>query len=85
MDWRSTRVGGSVSSSTYELNRMTPYDPTGAGRTLDAPVRQIDGHQVAADGTWPGFAPTVGKIRNGALQVTLGAGETVAITLRGHR
>jgi len=70
-------------ASTYELNRMTPYDPTGAGRALDAPGMQIDGNEVAADGTWPGFAPTVGKITNGRLQVTLAPGETVAISLRG--
>ena len=35
---------------------MTPYDPTGAGRTLDAPDMRIDGQAVAADGTFPGLA-----------------------------
>ena len=41
----------------YELDRMTPYDPTGAGRTLDAPQVRIDGRAVAADGTLAGLRP----------------------------
>ena len=43
--------------SRYMLDRMTPYDPTGGGRTLDAPQVRIDGRAVAADGTWPGVQP----------------------------
>jgi hypothetical protein len=68
----------------YMLSRMTPYDPTGAGRTLDAPQVRIDGRAVAADGSWPGFAPTTGRIQRGRLRLTLGAGEAAVVTLRGH-
>jgi len=46
----------------YVLDRMTPHDPTGAGRTFDAPEVRIDGRTVAADRTWPGFAPERGRI-----------------------
>ncbi|MGS2618714.1 hypothetical protein ACVCAH_29925 [Micromonospora sp. LZ34] len=68
----------------YEISRMTPDDPTGAGRTLDAPAVRIDGRAVSADGTWPGFQPTVGAIKAEHFQVTLGAGEAAAVTLHGH-
>jgi hypothetical protein len=68
----------------YALDRMTPYDPTGAGRTLDAPQVRIDGRSVAADGTWPGFAPTRGRIAKGRMALTLGAGEVAVLTLRGR-
>jgi hypothetical protein len=68
----------------YELDRMTPYDPTGAGRTLDAAQVRIDGRAVAADGSWPGFAPAVGKIARGPLRVALAPGEAVVVTLRGR-
>jgi hypothetical protein len=70
--------------SRYEIDRMTPDDPTGAGRTLDATAVRIDGRAVSADGTWPGFQPTVGAIKAGRLQVTLGAGEAAVVTLHGH-
>jgi hypothetical protein len=66
----------------YALDRMAPYDPTGAGRTLDAPQVRIDGRAVAADGSWPGFAPAAGRIAGGRLQVALGTGEAVVVTLR---
>ena len=39
-------------------HRMSPFDPTGAGRTLDATDVRIDGQAIAADGTWPGLHPT---------------------------
>ncbi|MBM0239443.1 hypothetical protein JNW88_24005 [Micromonospora sp. ATA32] len=71
-------------AATYQIDRMTPDDPTGAGRTLDAPAVRIDGQTVNADGTWPGFRPTVGQIHAGHLQITLGAGETAVVTLHGH-
>ena len=61
---------------------MTPFDPTGAGRTLDAPQVRIDGRAVAADGSWPGFAPAVGKVVRGRLRVTLTPGEAAVVTLR---
>ena len=58
----------------YEIDRMTPFDPTGAGRTLDAPQVRIDGRAVAADGSWPGFAPTAGRIARGQVRVALARG-----------
>jgi hypothetical protein len=67
--------------SRYELDRMTPYDPTGAGRTLDAPQVRIDGRSVSADGSWPGFAPAVGRMARGGLQLVLGAGEAAVVTV----
>jgi len=70
--------------SRYTIDRMTPYDPTGAGRTLDAPQVQIDGRSVAADGSWPGFAPAAGRIRRGGLTVELAAGEAAVVTLPGR-
>jgi hypothetical protein len=71
-------------SARYELDCMTPYDPTGAGRTLDAPQVRIDGRAVAADGRWPGFAPQAGKIARGPLRVALVPGEVAVVTLRGR-
>jgi hypothetical protein len=68
--------------SRYEVDRMTPDDPTGAGRTLDAPQVRIDGRAVAADGRWPGFAPASGKIAGGQLRIALGAGEAAVVTVR---
>ncbi|MGH2941369.1 MAG: hypothetical protein ACRDLN_01145, partial [Solirubrobacteraceae bacterium] len=70
-------------ASRYTLDRMTPHDPTGAGRTLDAPEVRIDGRAVAQDGSWPGFAPAGGAINGGRLRVELGAGEAAVLTLRG--
>jgi hypothetical protein len=67
--------------SRYELDRMAPYDPSGAGRTLDAPEVRIDGRAVAADGRWPGFAPESGRIARAGLDVDLGTGEAVVVTL----
>ena len=67
-------------SGLYEVNRMTPHDPTGAGRTLDAPEVRIDGQAVAADGTWPGFRPTMDSASDGMLTVRLAAGETAVLT-----
>ena len=67
--------------SRYELDRMAPYDPSGAGRTLDAPEVRIDGRAVAADGRWPGFAPESGRIGRAGLDVDLGTGEAVVVTL----
>jgi hypothetical protein len=65
----------------YALDRMTPYDPTGAGRTLDAPAVRIDGQSVAADGSWPGFAPETGRLPRGGLRMSLGTGEAAVISL----
>jgi hypothetical protein len=70
--------------SRYELDRMAPYDPTGAGRTLDAPQVRIDGRALSADGSWPGFAPESGRVARGRLQVALGTGEAAVVTVRGR-
>jgi hypothetical protein len=70
-----------VPGSRYLLDRMTPYDPTGAGRTLDAPQVRIDGRSVDADGGWPGFAPQAGRIAGGRMPIALGAGEAAVVTL----
>jgi hypothetical protein len=71
-------------SARYELDRMTPYDPTGAGRTLDAPQIRIDGRAVSADGRWPGFAPEVGRVARNQLHVALAPGEAAVVTLYGR-
>ncbi len=71
----------SAPAESYELNRMSPYDPSGAGRTLDAPEVRIDDQTVAADGTWPGFRATKGAIVDERFDVTVDAGEAVIITV----
>jgi hypothetical protein len=73
-----------ASGKRFEADRLAPYDPTGAGRTLDAPEVRIDGRTVSADGTWPGFAPTTGRIAGGSLDLALGVGEAAVVTLRGR-
>ena len=65
------------------LDRMTPFDPTGAGRTLSAPEVRIDGQAVGADGRWPGLNPTIVKHDGQTVPVTIGGGETVAVTNHG--
>jgi hypothetical protein len=72
----------SAPGSTALIDRMTPYDPSGAGRTLDAPQVRVDGRQVAADGSWPGFRPTAERIHGHRMTVTVAAGESRVITLR---
>lgn len=61
--------------SRYAIHRMTPFDPTGAGRLLDAPQVRVDGRAVAGDGRWPGFAPALGRAVRGRLRLALGPGE----------
>ena len=63
----------------YLLDRMTPYDASGEGRTLAAPDVRIDGRSVAADGSWPGFAPESGAVHGGHVSVHLGVGEAVVL------
>ena len=60
---------------------MTPAVP--AAR-LDAPEVRIDGRSVAADGSWPGFAPSPGRLVRGRLRISLGAGEAAVVTLPGR-
>jgi hypothetical protein len=78
---RPVTLSVAAPGSSYELDRMTPSDPTGRGRTLDAPTVRIDGQEVSPDGTWPGFRPASGAITGGRLRVTLGRAEAVVLTL----
>jgi hypothetical protein len=73
-----------ASAARVDLNRMTPYDPTGAGRTLDASDVRIDSRAVAADGTFPGFDPTSSKTHGGRLPIAMAPGEAVVVTLHDH-
>jgi hypothetical protein len=63
------------------IDRMTPFDPRGAGRTLDAPAVRIDGRAVAADGSWPGFAPARFAPDSGPNGLRVGGGEVAVIAL----
>jgi hypothetical protein len=67
-------------AARVSADRMTPYDPTGAGRTLDAPDERVDGQAVAPDGTFPGLAPTTATTVGGRLPVTIAPGEAVVLT-----
>ncbi|WP_405890453.1 hypothetical protein OG612_00500 [Streptomyces sp. NBC_01527] len=51
---------------------MTPDEPDGK-RTLDALQVGIDGGQVAADGTWPGFRPAAVHTFGNQATLTLSA------------
>ncbi|MFE5051441.1 hypothetical protein ACFRAI_34635 [Streptomyces sp. NPDC056637] len=74
------RVTVPLKGAQAEISRMTPYDPDGAGRTLDAPQVRIDGRQVADDGTWPGFHPAVLPTTGNRTALTLAAGEAAVVT-----
>jgi len=71
-------------ASSALVDRMTPYDPTGAGETLNAAQVRVDGRQVAADGTRPGFQPTREQVAGDRMSITLAAGEASVITIRPH-
>ncbi len=68
----------------YELHRMAPVDPSGAGRTLDAPQVRIDGRAVAADGSWPGFAPQRGRLSGGRMRLRIGTAEAAVVVVHGR-
>lgn len=72
---RPQTVVATVPARRARVTRMTPYDPTGAGRTLDAAEMRIDGAKVAPDGTWPGFQPEVVRVPRHRLTVDLAPGE----------
>ncbi|WP_328890575.1 hypothetical protein [Streptomyces sp. NBC_00316] len=63
-----------------EVDRMSPYDPDGGTPALDATHVRIDGRQVAADGTWPGFHPATVRATGHRTTLTLAAGEAAALT-----
>jgi hypothetical protein len=67
------------------IDRMTPFDPTGQGRTLSAPEVRIDGRSVGADGRWPGLDPEIVKHNGDNVPVTIGPGETVVVTNHGDK
>jgi hypothetical protein len=70
--------------SKLEVSRMTPHDPTGAGRTLDALDVRIDGQAIAADGSWPGLQPTEVETHGRHAPIAIGTGEAVVVTMHGH-
>jgi hypothetical protein len=74
-----------VPASSALVDRMSPYDPTGSGKTLDAAAVQVDGRQVAADGAWPGFAPDDTPVRGDRLDVNLAPGEAAVISVNVER
>jgi hypothetical protein len=71
--------------ATLEVDRLSPYDPTGTGRTLAATDMRIDGQAVAADGTWSGLQPEEVRTHGHHAQVSVGAAEAVVVTLHGHQ
>lgn len=76
---RPATVTVPVQGTTASVDRMTPYDPDGS-RTLDAPQVRIDGRQVAADGGWPGFRPSIVHASGHRTTLTLAAGEAAVVT-----
>jgi hypothetical protein len=73
-------VGADVPGYSADLDRLTPYDPTRAGRTLDAADMRLDGRAVAPSGAFPGLASTVVGTPGGEIAITLAPGEAVAVT-----
>lgn len=78
-------VDVSAAASHALVDRMTPLDATGAGKTLDAPAMTVDGRQVSADGTWPGFAPTTQTLHGGHAKLSLAPGETMVVRAGGDQ
>jgi hypothetical protein len=76
---RAVTVRLALPATSYLIDRMTPHDPSGRGRTLDAPEVRIDGSRVATDGTWPGFRPENGEHNGGQLRIRLRAGEATVV------
>jgi hypothetical protein len=79
---RPVTVRVAAPGRSYLVDRLTPHDPSDRGRTLDAPEVRIDGREVAADGTWPGFQPVSGELVGGRLRMRLEAGETAVVRLQ---
>jgi hypothetical protein len=77
---RSLSISVGAPARRFAVDRMTPFDPTGAGRRLDAPQVRIDGRAVGADGRWPGFAPATGLLVGGRMRLSLGAGEAAVVS-----
>ncbi|WP_028065489.1 hypothetical protein [Solirubrobacter soli] len=79
-----TTINLQTTPALIAIDRLTPYDPMDAGRTLDAPEMRIDGQAVASDGAFPGLAPTRATILNGQLPIAIAPGEAVSITLHDY-
>jgi hypothetical protein len=79
---RPVRVDVSAPPGPYEVTRLSPHDPSGAGRTHTAPEVRIDGRAVAGDGTWPGFAPATDTAGEDGLEVVLGPAEAAVVSFR---
>jgi hypothetical protein len=48
-------------ASWFTLSRMTPLDPAGLGRTLDAPMVRVDGREVSPTGAGRGSSRRPGR------------------------
>ncbi|WP_328535332.1 hypothetical protein [Streptomyces sp. NBC_00344] len=77
---RPSTVTVPVGASSPRVDRMTPYDPAGQGRTVDAPYVRIDGRQVTAGGRWPGFRPTAESADGHRMTTTVAPGEALVVT-----
>jgi hypothetical protein len=74
-------VDVTVPTASATVDRMTPFGPTGASNMLAAPQVRVDGRQVAADGTWPGFNPMTETVRGTRLPISLAPGEAAAVSI----
>jgi hypothetical protein len=72
---RPTDITLPAGPGTYAISRLR-------GASLAARTVTIDGRRVAADGTWPGFAPVTGATAGGRLRVPIGAAEAAVVTFR---
>jgi hypothetical protein len=77
-------IQGDAPAARVDIDRMTPHDPTGAGRTLDAPDMRIDEQAITPDGAFPGFSPITVRTHGGELALAIAAGEALVITLHDH-
>jgi hypothetical protein len=81
---RPATLAVSVPAAAARVDRMTPYDPTGGGRALDAPRVRVDDAEVDASGAWPGFRPSYVAIKDYTMEIVVGAGEAAVITVQGR-
>ena len=85
--WLGTS-GRTCTTTKMAAGRFAGRPPTsfnsGSNPPLDASDERIDGQAVAADGTFPGLAPTSVATHGGRLPVVIVPGEAVVVTLHGH-
>ena len=72
---RAVTTSLAAEAGTYEIDRLR-------GRSRSSRHASIDGRTVAADGTWPGFAPARGAVTGGQLTVHIARAEAAVVTLR---